>query len=86
MSITALVTLCDISSADLILGQPAIGEKGIVMEVRNNKVTFVKEAGVEDPFKGICLEDEGVDKRYHVILEEDVVSTAAPVEERTSGS
>lgn len=81
LNVKALVTLCDISDADLILGQPAIGESGVTMVVHEGLARFLRssDGGEKSPELRETLETvlnsvtlEGANTRRRAVLSQDV--------------
>lgn len=77
-NVEALVTLCDISDADLFLGQPAIGESGVTLVVQEGVAKLCRHDGASKELRGtteaelrnISLEE--VNTRRRAVLSQDV--------------
>ncbi|XP_044262773.1 uncharacterized protein LOC123010135 [Tribolium madens] len=75
LKIEAWATLCDISNADIILGQPALKANGLVVVIRDGRATLIKSDSETEKIGeffanlDICEDDDG---RPKVRLAEDL--------------
>ncbi|KXZ75922.1 hypothetical protein TcasGA2_TC031710 [Tribolium castaneum] len=74
LSITALITKCDLGRIELILGQPAISTSGVALVVRGDKACVIRDEDLFEVFKNLTLETDR--PRPRILVKEDTVIPA----------